>query len=112
MNSGLRIVDLRLNVAATGNDIVDGVNLAIEKGRVLGLVGESGSGKTTVGLAVLSHARRGVEIAHGQIFCAGTEVLGLDTDAKRKIRGELVSYVPQDPASSLNPALRIGLKLM
>ena len=112
VNSGLRIVDLRLNVAATGNDIVDGVNLAIEKGRVLGLVGESGSGKTTVGLAVLSHARRGVEIAHGQIFCAGTEVLGLDTDAKRKIRGELVSYVPQDPASSLNPALRIGLQLM
>jgi peptide/nickel transport system ATP-binding protein len=112
VNSGLRIVDLRLNVAATGNDIVDGVNLTIEKGRVLGLVGESGSGKTTVGLAVLSHARRGVEIAHGQIFCAGTEVLGLDTDAKRKIRGELVSYVPQDPASSLNPALRIGLQLM
>lgn len=112
VSNGLRIVDLRLNVAATGNDIVDGVNLTIEKGRVLGLVGESGSGKTTVGLAVLSHARRGVEIAHGEIFCAGTEVLGLDTDAKRKIRGELVSYVPQDPASSLNPALRIGLQLM
>ena len=112
VSSGLRIVDLRLNVAATGNDIVDGVNLTIEKGRVLGLVGESGSGKTTVGLAVLSHARRGVEIAHGEIFCAGTEVLGLDTNAKRKIRGELVSYVPQDPASSLNPALRIGLQLM
>ncbi|MFM7827298.1 MAG: ATP-binding cassette domain-containing protein [Acidimicrobiaceae bacterium] len=56
--SGLRIIDLRLNVAATGNDIVDEINLTIEKGRVLGLVGESGSGKTTVGLAVLSHARR------------------------------------------------------
>ena len=42
--SGLRIIDLRLNVAATGNDIVDGINLTIEKGRVLGLVGESGSG--------------------------------------------------------------------
>ena len=50
--SGLRIIDLRLNVAATGNDIVDGIDLTIEKGRVLGLVGESGSGKTTVGLAV------------------------------------------------------------
>lgn len=112
MNSGLRIVNLRLNVAATGNDIVDEVNLTIEKGRVLGLVGESGSGKTTVGLAVLSHARRGVEIAHGEIYCAGTEVLGLVADAKRKLRGELVSYVPQDPASSLNPALRIGVQLM
>lgn len=112
MSKGLRIINLRLNVAATGNDIVDGVNLSIEKGRVLGLVGESGSGKTTVGLAVLSHARRGVEIAHGEIYCVDTEVLGLDNNAKRKIRGELVSYVPQDPASSLNPALRIGLQLM
>ena len=110
--SGLRIIDLRLNVAATGNDIVDGINLTIEKGRVLGLVGESGSGKTTVGLAVLSHARRGVEVAHGQIFCGDTEVLALDNEAKRKIRGELVSYVPQDPASSLNPALRIGKQLI
>ena len=110
--SGLRIIDLRLNVAATGNDIVDGINLTIEKGRVLGLVGESGSGKTTVGLAVLSHARRGVEVAHGQIFCGDTEVLALDNEAKRKIRGELVSYVPQDPASSLNPALRIGMQLI
>jgi peptide/nickel transport system ATP-binding protein len=112
VSKGLRIINLRLNVAATGNDIVDGVNLSIEKGRVLGLVGESGSGKTTVGLAVLSHARRGVEIAHGEIYCVDTEVLGLDNNAKRKIRGELVSYVPQDPASSLNPALRIGLQLM
>ncbi|MFM7763526.1 MAG: oligopeptide/dipeptide ABC transporter ATP-binding protein, partial [Acidimicrobiaceae bacterium] len=110
--AGLRIVDLRLNVVATGNDIVDEINLTIEKGRVLGLVGESGSGKTTVGLAVLSHARRGVEVAHGQIFCGDTEVLGLDSEAKRAIRGELVSYVPQDPASSLNPALRIGLQLL
>ena len=110
--AGLRIVDLRLNVVATGNDIVDEINLTIEKGRVLGLVGESGSGKTTVGLAVLSHARRGVEVAHGAIFCGDTEVLDLDNEAKHKIRGELVSYVPQDPASSLNPALRIGLQLL
>ncbi len=110
--SGLRIIDLRLNVAATGNDIVDFVNFRIKKGRVLGLVGESGSGKTTVGLAVLSHARRGVEVAHGQIYCGDTEVLGLDPDTKRKIRGGLVSYVPQDPASSLNPALRIGTQLI
>ncbi|MFM7827297.1 MAG: ATP-binding cassette domain-containing protein, partial [Acidimicrobiaceae bacterium] len=56
--------------------------------------------------------RDDVEVAHGQIFCGDTEVLGLDSEAKRAIRGELVSYVPQDPASSLNPALRIGLQLL
>jgi peptide/nickel transport system ATP-binding protein len=112
MTKGLRVTDLRLNVSATGDDIVDEVRISIEPGKVLALVGESGSGKTTVGLAILGHSRRGVTIAHGRVECADTEVLGLSEDAKRKIRGELVSYVPQDPASSLNPALRIGVQLM
>jgi len=112
MTKGLRVTDLRLNVSATGDDIVDEVRISIEPGKVLALVGESGSGKTTVGLAILGHSRRGVTIAHGRVQCADTEVLGLSEDAKRKIRGELVSYVPQDPASSLNPALRIGVQLM
>ena len=78
MSKGLSIANLRLNVAATGNDIVDEVTLTVEPGRVLGLVGESGSGKTTVGLAVLGHARRGVAIDHGSVSCGGIEVLTLD----------------------------------
>ena len=111
MSDGLRIVDLRLDVEATGCDIVDQVSISIAKGRVLALVGESGSGKTTVGLAVLGHTRRGVSINCGKVFCGETEILNLDEGDKRKVRGRLVSYVPQDPSSSLNPALRIGLQL-
>jgi peptide/nickel transport system ATP-binding protein len=111
VSDGLRIVDLRLDVEATGNDIVDQVTISIAKGKVLALVGESGSGKTTVGLAILGHTRRGVSLNCGQVFCGDTEILGLDESAKRKARGHLVSYVPQDPSSSLNPALRIGLQL-
>ena len=112
MSRGLQISDLRLDVEATGNDIVDEVTLTIQPGRVLGLVGESGSGKTTVGLAVLGHARRGVRIAGGSIRIGDTEMLALGEEERRRARGALVSYVPQDPASSLNPALRIGLQLM
>lgn len=112
MSRGLRIERLRLDVEATGNDIVDEVTLSIEPGRVLGLVGESGSGKTTVGLAVLGHARRGVRIAGGNIRIGETEMLSLGEEERRHARGALVSYVPQDPASSLNPALRIGMQLM
>jgi peptide/nickel transport system ATP-binding protein len=112
VSRGLRIENLRLDVEATGLDIVDEVNLAIEPGRVLGLVGESGSGKTTVGLAVLGHARRGVRINHGHIYVGDVDVLGLADEPRRLMRGELVSYVPQDPSSSLNPAMRIGKQLL
>ena len=110
--NGLTIRGLRLNVAATGNDIVDDVDLMVEPGRILGLVGESGSGKTTVGLAVLGHARKGVDIAKGFIACGDhDDMLNLPADKLRSLRGGKVAYVPQDPSSALNPALRIELQL-
>ena len=111
LTAGLVINGLRLDVAATGHDIVDEIHLTVPEGTVMGLVGESGSGKTTVGLAVLGHTRRGVRIAGGSIRCGDTNVLALGTEALRAVRGAKVAYVPQDPASSLNPALRIGLQL-
>jgi peptide/nickel transport system ATP-binding protein len=74
-------------------------------------VGESGSGKTTVGLALLGHTRRGAAIAAGRIRVGDTDILSLSSSGRRSVRGRLVSYVPQDPAASLNPALRIGTQL-
>jgi peptide/nickel transport system ATP-binding protein len=78
---------------------------------VLGLVGESGSGKTTVGLALLGHARRGAEITGGSVRIGEIDVLELDSAERQRLRGRVISYVPQDPASALNPALRIGTQL-
>ena len=92
-------------------DIVDEVSFSIAPGEVLGLVGESGSGKTTVGLALLGHTRRGAAIAGGSIRVGDVDMLTLSSAARRSIRGRVVSYVPQDPAASLNPALRIGTQL-
>ena len=63
--AALDIRDLRVDVAQSGHDIVDEITLTIARGEVVGLVGESGSGKTTVGLAVLGHARSGVSINSG-----------------------------------------------
>jgi peptide/nickel transport system ATP-binding protein len=108
----LTIDRLRLDVADSGHDIVDEVNLTIARGEVLGLVGESGSGKTTVGLAVLGHARKGVAIRAGSITIEGSNVLELDRKSLRTARGRLVSYVPQDPGTALNPALRIGRQVL
>ena len=95
---------------ATGTVVPD-VSFEIAPGEVLGLVGESGSGKTTVGLSLLGHARRGLKITGGTILLGDKDILPMDDAELRRLRGSLVSYVPQDPASSLNPALRIGLQL-
>ncbi len=107
----LEVEDLRVEVEGRGVDIVDEISFAIRAGEVLGLVGESGSGKSTVGLALLGHTRRGARIAHGQIRVEGQNILDYSEDALRALRGRTVSYVPQDPASALNPALRIGTQL-
>ena len=112
MSAAVTISQLRLDVAGVGHDIVDQVNLSIAPGEVLGLVGESGSGKTTVGLAVLGHARRGVKIAGGQVTIGDTSMLSLNDQDLRVARGTLVSYVPQDPGTALNPALRLETQLM
>jgi peptide/nickel transport system ATP-binding protein len=102
---------LRIVLHDTDIDIVDEVSFTIAPGEVLGLVGESGSGKTTVGLALLGHTRRGAEIAAGSIRVGDVDILQLSSAGRRGVRGSLVSYVPQDPAASLNPALRIGTQL-
>ncbi len=103
--------DLRIEVDATGDDIVDHITFAIAPGEVLGLVGESGSGKTTAGLALLGHTRRGATITAGRVQIGDFDILGMDEGKRRDVRGRVVSYVPQDPAAALNPALRIGTQL-
>jgi peptide/nickel transport system ATP-binding protein len=103
---------LRVVLAGSDRDIVDDVSFEIAPGEVLGLVGESGSGKTTVGLAMLGHTRRGADIAGGSVRLGKVDILRFGPSERRRIRGRDVSYVPQDPASALNPALRIGTQLL
>jgi peptide/nickel transport system ATP-binding protein len=107
----LVVQDLRIVVAGSTVDVVDDVSFEVHRGEVLGLVGESGSGKTTVALALLGHARRGLEITGGTVELEGRNVLGLTAGELRRLRGRTVAYVPQDPSSALNPALRVGPQL-
>ena len=104
--------DLRVELAGTGIDIVDEVVIEIHPGEVLGLVGESGCGKTTVGMALLGHVRRGGSVTGGVIRISGRDLSSLRVGELRQLRGGTVSYIPQDPGTALNPALRIGRQLL
>ncbi len=108
----LSVEDLRIVLDPSGIDIDDDVTFAIHQGEVLGLVGESASGKTTAATSLLAYQRRGAKISEGRVEIAGTDVLSASRMALRRIRGGLISYVPQDASAALNPALRIGDQLM
>jgi peptide/nickel transport system ATP-binding protein len=107
----VEVRDLRVELARSGVDVVDEIVVDIRPGQVLGLVGESGSGKTTVGMALLGHVRRGGRFAGGVIRIDGRDLGSLSEGDLRRLRGGVVSYIPQDPGTSLNPALRIGTQL-
>jgi len=107
----LDVRGLEVRLGRTGPDVVSDVSFTVQAGQVLGLVGESGSGKTTVVLALLGHARRGLSISSGEVRVDGVDLLQLSAAQLRAVRGARVAYVPQDPAAALNPTLRVGTQL-
>ncbi|WP_349360702.1 ABC transporter ATP-binding protein [Stappia sp.] len=103
----LTIRDLCLE--AGGNVLVDGIDLAVGEGEMLGLVGESGCGKTITALSVLgllpSHA---VRLTRGHILFNGRDLAGLGEDEMNAVRGNDISMIFQEPMTSLNPVMTVG----
>ena len=89
-----------------------GVSLTVKPGEVLGLVGESGAGKSTIGNAIIDLLERPGRVAGGSIMFEGEELRGRTEDEMRKVRGDQIGMIFQDPQTSLNPLLTIGAQLV
>jgi peptide/nickel transport system ATP-binding protein len=103
----LRMAGLRIVARSEGGEVttlVDGIDVSLRRGEVLGLIGESGAGKTTIGLAALAYSRAGCAIVDGMISFAGADINLLSPAGRRKLRGRHIAYVAQSAAASFNPA--------
>ena len=90
---------------------VDRVNLAVASGQTLGVVGESGSGKTMLSRAILQLLPKKAKL-NGRVMFDGRDLVSLDREKLRKLRGRDLAVVFQDPMTSLNPVLTIGTQLI
>jgi peptide/nickel transport system ATP-binding protein len=87
---------------------VDGVDLAIQAGEIVGLAGESGSGKTTIANAAMQILRPPARVAGGSVLFQGEELLGKSPEQLRRFRWRNVSMVFQSAMNALNPVMRVG----
>ena len=90
---------------------VDGVSLTISEGKTTALVGESGCGKSVFALSLTKLIPSPGYYASGQISFNSRDVLALDTSALRQVRGSEISYIFQEPSTSLNPVFRVGYQI-
>jgi peptide/nickel transport system ATP-binding protein len=109
----LDVTELRTEIATRGGQVrpVDGVTFSVNAGETLGLVGESGSGKTMTGMSIIRLLPPGGSIVSGSIRFDGVELTDLDERGLRKLRGNDIAMISQDPMTSLNPTRTIGSQL-
>jgi ABC-type dipeptide/oligopeptide/nickel transport system ATPase component len=105
----LDVQDLRIRFAAQDNRAVDGVNFLIQKGQTVAIAGRSGSGKSVTAMALTRLLPQPPAIYEsGRVMFEGRDLFAMDERQLRAIRGARVAYVFQEPASALNPVVRIG----
>jgi peptide/nickel transport system ATP-binding protein len=110
----LEVEDLHVRFATQDGVVraVDGVSLAVEEGRTLGIVGESGSGKSVTGLTVMGLTRARNATMSGRVRFDGADVLAMSDGELRNLRGNDVAMIFQDPLSSLHPFYTVGKQLV
>src|SRR5215210_4958563 len=109
----LSVRDLRVHFHTDDGVVkaVDGVSYSVERGRALGIVGESGSGKSVSSLTLMGLTRFTGARVSGEVIFDGRDLLALADEEMRRIRGEEIAMIFQDPLSSLHPFYRVGRQL-
>jgi len=91
---------------------VDGLSFQLQRGRTLGIVGESGSGKSVTSLGILGlHNKRNAKVS-GEIWLDGDEIVSSDPDTVRRLRGDKMAMIFQDPLSAMHPLYTIGAQII
>jgi ABC-type glutathione transport system ATPase component len=106
----LQVIDLEVSYRqhAGWQPVLRKINFTIHRGEAFGLVGESGCGKSTAALQLLGYRHPSSRIDGGQVLFQGRDLLQLERPALDKLRGDRISFVPQNPTTALNPGIRVG----
>jgi peptide/nickel transport system ATP-binding protein len=107
----LEVDDLKISARRDDDSllpIVKGVSFNVARGEVVALIGESGSGKTTIALSALGYTKPGLEFAGGEVRLESEDVITMEPNQLRALRGQRVAYLAQSAAATFNPALTIG----
>ena len=110
----LEVNDLHTSFFTPAGEVkaVNGVSFYLDHGKVLGIVGESGSGKSVTAYSIMQILEKTGKIVSGSIKYEGQELVGIGEQGMKKIRGNKISIIFQDPMTSLNPTYTIGHQLM
>ncbi|WP_370152934.1 dipeptide ABC transporter ATP-binding protein [Ferrovibrio sp.] len=110
----LDLQNLRISYFTRSGEInvVPDLDLKLYPGEAIGLVGESGCGKSTIGYAIMRYLGNAGRIMNGKVIFEGRDLYALDDEELRRLRGNRMAMVYQDPMSSLNPTMTIGEQLM
>lgn len=114
MSHLLEVRDLEVKFGLRTGDItaIDGVSFTLDPGERLGLVGESGAGKSVTGFAIINLISKPGFISRGKIFFEGKEISAYSFEKMRKIRGNRIAMIFQDPMMTLNPVYTIGFQMI
>ncbi|MCM0020385.1 MAG: ABC transporter ATP-binding protein [Tagaea sp.] len=91
---------------------VDGVSFAVGEGKILGLVGESGSGKSVTGFSIMGLVDPPGRVVGGEVLFKGRNIVNLPEDEIRKLRGDRIAMIFQDPMMTLNPVLKVETQMI